>query len=107
MTETGRKEIVGVGGEETAFRPGPASVVFERIALGATLMVIALGVLDIIGTILNVTLLTSVAPQWVRMKIITAVCFVLAGFELAFLMKRPALYKHFYSVGQEQSREIG
>ena len=90
MTETRRNEIVSAGGDKTGSRPDSSSVVFGRVAWVATLVVIAIGVLDIVGTILNITLLTSVAPQWVRMKVITAVCFILAGLELALLLKRPS-----------------
>ncbi len=95
MTETRRSDIVSASGDQSEFRPDSSSIGFRRVAWVATVSVIAIGVLDIIGTILNVTLLTSVAPQWVRMKVITGMCFVLAGIDLALLIKRPSdLQKH-------------
>jgi PAS domain S-box-containing protein len=75
--------------DKTGSCPDSSSVAFKRIAWVSTLAVIAIGSLVIIGTILNITLLTSVTPQWVRMKVITAACFILAGIELALLLKRP------------------
>ena len=98
MTEISRNDTVSAGGDKTESRPDSSSVVFGRIAWVATLVVIAIGVLDIVGTILNITLLTSVAPQWVRMRVITAVCFVLAGFELALLLKRPSDVRRYIAL---------
>jgi PAS domain S-box-containing protein len=66
------------------------------VAWGCALAVIAIGVADIVGTLLNVTLLTSVAPQWTRMKVIAAVCFILSGLQLALLLRRPSnVHKSF------------
>ncbi len=90
MTEIGHKDIVSTGGDKTGFRPDSSSVVFERVTQVVTLTVIAIGVFDVIGTILNIALLTSVMPQWIRMKVITAMCFILAGLELELLLKRPS-----------------
>jgi hypothetical protein len=90
MTETRRNDIVGAGGGKTGSRPASSGSGFGSVAWVATLAVITIGVLDVVGTILNITLLTSVAPQWGRMKVITAGCFILAGIELAFLLRRPS-----------------
>jgi PAS domain S-box-containing protein len=90
MTGINRNETVSAGGDKTESHPDLSDIVFRRVAWVATLVVTAIGVLDIVGTILNITLLTSVAPQWVKMRVITAVCFVLAGIELALLLKRPS-----------------
>ena len=98
MTEMSRNDTVGAGRDHIESRPNPSDVVFRRVAWVSTLVVIAIGALDIIGTILNITLLTSVAPQWIRMRIITAVCFVLGGFELALLLKRPSSVRRHLSL---------
>jgi PAS domain S-box-containing protein len=90
MTEITLKDTIRTGGDNAGLRSNASIVGFKRVAWVATLLVIAIGVLDIIGTILNITLLTSVTAHWIRMRIIAAVCFVLSGLELALLMKRPA-----------------
>ena len=51
------------------------------------IIVIFVSVLVCIGTISRSTVLTSVSPFWVNIKINTAVCFLLAGFALLLLNK--------------------
>jgi PAS domain S-box-containing protein len=98
MTETRHNDIVSAGGDKAGIRPDSLSIGFGRVAWVAALAVIAIGVLDIIGTILNIALLTSVAPQWIKMRVITAVSFVLAGFSLALLLKRASDVRRYLAL---------
>ena len=98
MNEISRNDTVGARRNRTESRSDVSGLAFRSIAWIAALVVTAIGVLDIVGTILNITLLTSVAPQWVRMRVIAAVCFVLAGFELALLLKRPSSVRRYIAL---------
>jgi len=40
---------------------------------------ILVGLMVIVGWYLDITVLTSISPEWIRMKFATAVCFVLSG----------------------------
>ncbi len=54
--------------------PGPRTVVWTSLAV-----VYIISLLDLAGWIFNITLLTSIEPQWTQMKIVTAICLMLAG----------------------------
>lgn len=47
--------------------------------------VFALSFLDLAGWIFNITLFKSIIPQWIPMKIITAVCFIFAATSLLII----------------------
>jgi PAS domain S-box-containing protein len=90
MPKTKLDDIVSRDGDKSGSRSRSAKFAFVCVAWAAALVVILIGLLDIVGTWLNITLLTSVTPQWIRMKVIAAVCFVLAGIELVLLLQRPS-----------------
>ena len=46
---------------------------------------ILVGVVVIIGWYLDITILTSISPNWIRMKFATAACFIFTGFIVYFL----------------------
>ena len=50
-----------------------------RISRGIAGMSVAIGILVMLGWFLDITVLTSIMPQWIRMKFATALCFVFAG----------------------------
>lgn len=43
------------------------------------IMVFVIALLDLIGWVFNITLFKSILPQWIPMKIITALCFIFAA----------------------------
>ncbi len=45
----------------------------------------AVGIMVIIGWLLDITILTSILPEWIRMKFATASCFIFSG-AIVFLM---------------------
>ncbi len=49
------------------------------------IIVFILSVLDLTGWIFNITLLKSLMPQWIPMKIITAVCFIFTASALVII----------------------
>jgi PAS domain S-box-containing protein len=58
---------------------------FQKIVWVSISVVIVLAILDLAGWIFNIAILKSILPQWIPMKIITAVCFVLAAISLVFI----------------------
>ncbi len=58
-----------------------------RTLIFVTFFTIALGLCVTLGWLFNITLLKTVLPGYVSMKINTAICFVLTGSLLAFLVK--------------------
>ncbi|MCX6738608.1 MAG: hypothetical protein NT098_00965 [Candidatus Parcubacteria bacterium] len=56
-----------------------------KIARGISVLSILIGIMVMIGWYLDITILTSIMPQWIRMKIATAVCFVFSGIAVYFL----------------------
>lgn len=50
--------------------------ILAQIIAGLSILV---GVMVIIGWYLDITVLTSISPNWIRMKFATAICFVLTG----------------------------
>ena len=65
----------------TRFKPPSLT----SVAWSAILVVCAISLLDLAGWALNITLLKSVGSQWIPMKVITAICFLLCAAELALL----------------------
>jgi PAS domain S-box-containing protein len=56
--------------------------------------VFVLSFLDLAGWMFNITLFKSVIPQWIPMKIITAVCFIFAATSLLIIqLKIPSILK--------------
>jgi PAS domain S-box-containing protein len=53
------------------------------VAIG---FVLALSMLNLLGWLLNVSLLKSVSPHWVPMKVITALCFIFSAAALALIL---------------------
>jgi PAS domain S-box-containing protein len=70
-------------------RPGWYSLDLPRtlqiIVWISILVVFVLAFLDLTGWLFNITLLKSIMPQWIPMKIITAVCFIFAAIALTIL----------------------
>ena len=62
----------------------------KPIAWMATLVVFTISLLALIGWFLDIALLRSVRPQWVRMSVITAVCLILACAQLTLLQVNPS-----------------
>ena len=94
MSKTKVNDAVGAGSK--AGSKSISSGGFVLIVWAAVAAVGVIGLLDIIGTIFDVTVLTSVAPQWMKMRIITAACFLLCALELGLVEKRgPAVRGHF------------
>jgi signal transduction histidine kinase/ActR/RegA family two-component response regulator len=62
----------------------------KSLAWLAIMIVFAIGFLALIGWMLNITLLKSVKPGWIRMSVITATCLILAALELALRQKNPS-----------------
>jgi signal transduction histidine kinase len=57
-------------------------------------IVFVLSVLDLTGWLFNITLLKSIMPQWIPMKIITAVCFIFIASALVIIkVNLPAILK--------------
>lgn len=54
----------------------------NKIAKVIAISVVVLAILVMAGWFLDITFLKSVSPNWVTMKFITAICFVLSGIEL-------------------------
>ncbi len=50
-------------------------------------VVIAAGILVIIGWVYNIPVLKSISPEWISMKFVTAVGFVLSGVILYFVLR--------------------
>jgi len=59
-----------------------------KVAKSIALFSIAVGFMVMIGWFFDVTLLTSILPQWRRMKFATALCFVFSGFVIYFLAEK-------------------
>jgi hypothetical protein len=59
----------------------------RKIAKVLSLIVIVAGIIVIIGWIFNIGILKSISPEWVSMKLATAVAFVLSGVTLYFIAK--------------------
>lgn len=51
----------------------------KKIAQIIAVLSVAVGIMVIVGWLLDITVLTSIMPQWIRMKIATATCFVFSG----------------------------
>jgi PAS domain S-box-containing protein len=62
----------------------------KSIAWLAILIVFAISFLALAGWMLDITLLKSVRPGWIRMSIITATCLLLSATGLALLQKGPS-----------------
>ncbi len=62
----------------------------KSLACLATLIVFAISILALIGWMLDIPLLQSVKPQWIRMSIITALGLILAAAELMLLQISPS-----------------
>jgi PAS domain S-box-containing protein len=62
----------------------------KSVAWLAIITVLAISLLALTGWLLDLTPLKSILPQWVTMKITTAICLALLAIELAFLNKSPA-----------------
>ena len=67
----------------------------KSIAWLAILIVFAVGFLALIGWLLDITLLKSIEPQWISMRLITALCFIFSAVELALLQKSPSAVRKF------------
>jgi succinate dehydrogenase hydrophobic anchor subunit len=52
-----------------------------------SLIIIAAAIAVIAGWVFNIPLLTSFSPDWVSMKISTAICFLLSGVSLYYMAK--------------------
>ena len=59
----------------------------RKIAKLLSLLVIAAGLLVIIGWIFDIPALKSISPAWVTMKFVTAFAFVLSGITLYFIVR--------------------
>ncbi len=58
------------------------------------IVVFVLSILDLAGWIFNITLLKSIMPEWIPMKIITAVCFIFTSTALVIIkVNLPAILK--------------
>ena len=66
---------------------GPRST--RSIARLAILVVFAIGFLALLGWVLDLSLLKSISPRWITMRVITAVGFILLAIELALLLEKP------------------
>lgn len=59
------------------------------------IIVFVLSILDITGWLFNITLLKSIMPQWIPMKIISAVCFIFTASALVIIkVNLPAVLKN-------------
>jgi PAS domain S-box-containing protein len=58
---------------------------YNRIIWISIFSILLLALLDLAGWIFDIVILKSVMPQWVPMKIVTAICFVLAAFSLLII----------------------
>lgn len=61
----------------------------------AILLVFAISLLALVGWVLDIPLLKSIKPQWIRMSFITATCMVLSAIELALLQISPSNLHRF------------
>jgi len=60
----------------------------------SVIIVFILSILDITGWVFNITLLKSIMPQWIPMKIISAVCFIITASALVIIKANlPAVLK--------------
>lgn len=59
----------------------------RKIAKILSGIVIVTGIMVIIGWIFDIGILTSISPEWVSMKLSTAIAFVLSGVTLYFIAK--------------------
>ena len=66
---------------------------FALTARWATLIVGGIGLLALAGWAFDLALLKSVEPQWIAMRVLTAVCFVLAAVELTLVLRNPGLVR--------------
>lgn len=57
-------------------------IFLRSLAKRASVLVILLGCIVILGWIFNIPLLKSILPFWVTMKVNTAICFILSGYAL-------------------------
>lgn len=51
----------------------------KKIAQIISVLSFLVGLMVIVGWYLDITVLTSISPDWIRMKVATAACFILAG----------------------------
>jgi PAS domain S-box-containing protein len=58
---------------------------YNRIIWISISSILLLALLDLVGWIFDIAILKSVMPHWIPMKIITAICFVLAAFSLLII----------------------
>lgn len=75
---------------------------FRALSLLLSIVVSTIGFIVILGWFLDITILKSISPRWISMKINTALCFFLAG--ISILLQNPIKwsinpsYKHKFSV---------
>ena len=62
----------------------------RTIARLAIVTVFAISFLALLGWILDITLLKSISPRWITMRVITAICLALQAIELALLQEKPS-----------------
>jgi len=65
----------------------------RSVAWLAILIVFAISTLDLVGWMLNITLLKSIKSEWISMRVITALCLALSAIELAILQKSPPSFR--------------
>ncbi len=61
---------------------------YKKIAQAVSVFTFLVGVMVMVGWFLNITVLTSILPHWIRMKMATAVCFVLTSVILFIIVQR-------------------
>ena len=59
----------------------------RETAKALSLIVMIAGILVVIGWIFDIGVLKSISPAWISMKITTAICFVLSGITLYFIVR--------------------
>ncbi len=59
----------------------------------AILLVFAFSILARVGKVFDIPLLESIKPHWVKMRVLTAVCLILAAMQLAILPSNPSLFR--------------
>lgn len=60
---------------------------YKKISQIIAIISCLVGVVVMIGWYLDITILTSILPQWIRMKVATAVCFIFSGI-IVFLLSK-------------------